>query len=214
MVDADTSGSVGDFGPRFDRAIRRIDAGNAEDPVTIEFRGGLRRKEPLHAELMSEWVIRLDPDADEFALIAARAHHFRRWDSPRSDYPEGRAGYLRWRVAAQRRHAAEVAEILTEEGYGPEEVERVTSIIRKERRSSDPVVQVHEDARCLVFLQTQLDGVAAQLGEDQTVDVIAKTIPKMSPSGLGAIASIDLGEQGSVLVERAVEVARLRRTSA
>lgn len=44
-------------------ALRRIDAANEEDPNTLEVRGRLAPKELAHAELMSEWVVRLRPDA-------------------------------------------------------------------------------------------------------------------------------------------------------
>ena len=71
-----------------------------------------RPKEQAHAEMMTAWVLRLDPDADEAQLLAARAHHLRRWTLPRTDYPDGRAGYLRWRTALKAQHAEEVGEIL------------------------------------------------------------------------------------------------------
>ncbi len=102
---------------RFERAIAAIDAANADDPNTVVVRGERRPKEQAHAELMVEWVRRLDPEASEAQLLAARAHHLRRWTLPRQDYPEGRAGYLRWRKALHERHAADVAGILSEVGY-------------------------------------------------------------------------------------------------
>ena len=108
-------------------------------------------------------MARLDPDVDEARLLAARAHHLRRWVVPRSTYPEGRAGYLRWRRDQKRRHAEEVGAILAEVGYPTEVVERVGAIVRKEGLGSDPAVQVHEDALCLVFLETQAADVAADL---------------------------------------------------
>ena len=46
-------------------------------------------------------------------------------------------------------------------------IERVQQIIRKEHLRTDPVVQVHEDALCLVFLQTQLADVANRLGPEK-----------------------------------------------
>src|SRR4051812_27036533 len=98
----------------------------------------VRPKEQAHAELMTEWVQRLDPAASDVQLIAARAHHLRRWTSPRSSYPEGRAGYLRWRTALKRQHAEEVAGILAAVGYEPAVGERVGAIIRKEGLGSDP----------------------------------------------------------------------------
>src|SRR5690606_7752304 len=105
-----------------------------------------RAKELVHAEAMTAWVLRLSPDADEAQLLAARAHHLRRWAVPRSSYPEGRAGYLRWRADQKRRHAEEVAVLLRAAGYDESVVERVGAIVRKEGLAHDPAVQAHEDA--------------------------------------------------------------------
>ncbi len=189
---------------RYRRAVAAIDAANAEDPNRITWRGEQHVKELLHAEMMTEWVLTLDPDADELQLIAARAHHLRRWLRPRSDYPEGRAGYLRWRAAAKRFHADEVAALLSEVGYTDDEIARVGAIVRKEGLGSDPAVQTHEDALCLVFLATQLDDVAGRLGEDETVSVLAKTIPKLSPRGLEAATQLPLDGWGRELLGRAL----------
>ena len=59
-------------------------------------------------------------------------------------------------------------------------------IIRKEGLGTDPQVQVHEDALCLVFLETQLAATVDDLGDDKMLDVIRKTAAKMSPDGAGA----------------------------
>lgn len=194
--------AVGD--ERFRSAVAAIDAANADDPATVTFEGRVRPKEQLHAELMTAWVRRLDPEADEAQLLAARAHHLRRWALPRDEYPEGRAGYLRWRTELKKRHAAEVGAILADEGYGPEVVERVGAIIRKEGLGADPAVGVHEDALCLVFLQTQLDDVAARLGSDKTVDVLVKSIQKMTERGRRAALELPYTPASRALVEAAL----------
>ena len=189
---------------RLDEAIAAIDAANAEDPIRLRYRGQEHPKELLHAELMTRWVRTLDPEADEAQLLAARAHHFRRWTSPRRDHPEGRAGYLRWRAAAKRCHADEVGALLAAHGYDDATIERVGSIIRKEGLRSDPAVQTHEDALCLVFLDTQLEDLADRLGDDEVVEVLVKTVPKLSARGLEAVAQLDLSARSAALVERAV----------
>ncbi len=191
-------------GDRFERAIAAIDAANGDDPNTIELRGEVRPKELAHAELMTEWVHRLDPGADEAQLLAARASHLRRWSLPRSGHPEGRAGYLRWRTALRKQHAADVAELLAAVGYDEATVERVQAIVGKVGLGTDPAVQVHEDALCLVFLETQLATTADQLGDDKVVDVVRKTAVKMSPAGLAAVATLPLGAREQALVERAL----------
>jgi len=177
---------------RFERAIAAIDAANAEDPNEVVVDGVARPKELVHAELMTEWVQRLDPGATDAQLLAARAHHLRRWAIPRASYPDGRGGYLRWRTALKHRHAADVAAILHAEGFDEDMVERVQQLIRKDGLAHDPQVQTHEDALCLVFLQLQLDDLVARLGDDKTVDVLRKTLVKMSQQGIDAALALPL----------------------
>ncbi len=189
---------------RFRAAVSAIDRANAEDPVRLRYGGAEHPKELLHARLMTRWLVRLDPDAGEAAHLAARAHHFRRWTRPRSDYPDGRSGYLRWRAAAKRQHADEVAELLGGLGYADATTQRVGEIIRKEGLGSDPVVQTHEDALCLVFLDTQLGPVTDKVGEDEMVRILERTLPKLSPAGVDAALQLDLGTRGASLLARAV----------
>lgn len=191
-------------GDRLARAFALIDTANADDPHTIEVRGRVRPKEQAHAELMVEWVRRLEPDADDAQLLAARAHHLRRWSIPRTDFPEGRAGYLRWRRTLNRQHADEVADLLAEAGYGQETVEVVQRTIRKEGLLRDPRVQLHEDALCLVFLETQLGPVADQLGPDKGPEVLVKTVAKMTQRGRRAATALDLPEAQAALVASAL----------
>lgn len=199
---------------RSTRAIAAIDAANGEDPFTVVIDGVERPKELAHAEMMGDWVRRLDPDADEAQMLAARAHHLRRWAYPRDAEPEGRAGYLRWRTEARRRHAAAVGEILTAEGYDDAMVGQVQALVSKKGLGKGdlpdvdgrpPAVQVHEDALCLVFLETQFMGLAEKLGDDRTVDVLVRTLPKMGSRGRSAAAGLGFDEPRRALVVTAME---------
>jgi hypothetical protein len=189
---------------RLAEALAAIDAANAGDPNTIEVRGSVRPKEQAHAELMTEWLDRLAPDATDAQHLAARAHHLRRWSVPRTDHPEGRAGYLRWRTALKKRHAAELGEILEGVGYDRATIERAQQIIRKEGLGTDPEVQAHEDALCLVFLETQLAELADAQGDDKMADIIQKTAAKMSDRALALVADLPMRDQDRALVARAL----------
>lgn len=189
---------------RLSRALAAIDAANAEDPHTIVVDGVERPKEQAHAEMMTRWVRTLAPGCSDEQLLAARAHHLRRWSIPRDDYPRDRAGYLRWRTALRRQHAADVAEILRGAGYDETSIARVQDIVRKVGLGRDPGVQVHEDALCLVFLETQFDELAGRLDDGKMVEILRKTASKMSPEGLAAAASLPLSSQGAALLERAL----------
>ncbi len=189
---------------RFDAAIAAIDAANSDDPNVLVIDGLSCPKEQAHAEMMTAWVLRLDPDAAETQLLAARAHHLRRWTSSRTDFPDGRAGYLRWRTALKARHADDVATILIARGYDADAVDRVQRIILKQSIKTDPATQTHEDALCLTFLQTQFSELADKLGDDKTVDVVRKTLAKMSDAGRTQALGLVLDPAERALVERAL----------
>ncbi|HMQ27166.1 MAG TPA: DUF4202 domain-containing protein [Acidimicrobiales bacterium] len=189
---------------RHEQTIAAIDAANTDDPNTLVWLGEERPKELLHAELMTRGVRRLDPEPSETQLLAARAHHLRRWALPRDGYPEGRAGYLRWRKELNRRHQADVAAILADLGYDPIDVARVQEIVGKVGLATDPQVQTHEDALCLVFLQTQFTGLADRLGDERTVEVLRRTLAKMSPRGRSEALELGLTPRERALVERAL----------
>lgn len=187
---------------RFAAAIAAIDAANADDPNTLRVRGEERPKELAHAELATEWVRRLDPAASDALLLAARAHHLRRWEVPRSAYPAGRPGYLRWRRDLQARHADGVAEIMRGVGYGNDEIHRVRDLVRKQGLGRDSEVQTLEDALCLVFLETQLEDFAAQHPREKGLDVLRKTLRRMSEGAVALATELDLsGEMHALLLE-------------
>lgn len=181
-------------------AIAAIDAANAQDPNRIDDAGEDRPKELVHAERMTSWLARLAPDADAAQQLAARAHHFERWRFPRADYPEGRAGYLKWRKHAREQHAADVAALLRDHGVDEDVVTDTTMIISKPLRSNDARVQTHEDCLCLTFFELQGLSTAELLG-DKTEAVVVKTLEKMSPEGRAALADAELHPAVRVLAE-------------
>ncbi len=188
-----------DLSPRYDAAVAAIDQANAADPNIVEVRGRRVALALIHGQLAAEWVGKLVDEPDEPLLLAARAHHLRRWELPRTSYPEGRPGYLRWRRDQKARHATDVAAILEPCGYNGPEIERVQHLIRREQVDGTQAV---EDAACLVFIETQLASFAARTEHELTISVIRKTARKMSPDGLRLVNEIPLGEtERSLLAE-------------
>lgn len=168
---------------RFDDAIAAIDAANAPNPAQLE-----------HSIRVYDWVRRLRPDAGEPLLLAARACHVRRWEVPRATYPEGRAGYLRWRKDLYERHASIAADLVRGAGYGDGDAARVADLVRKRevRRdgSTDPDAQTLEDALCLVFVETEYADLAARTAPDKMADIVRKTLAKMSPEARAEAAAL------------------------
>jgi hypothetical protein len=190
---------------RFERARTLFDELNAGDPVR-EIEGGRQRPRLLlQAERLSAWVSRLDPGASEALRLAARCQHLERWKIPRTDFPEGRVGYLKWRTKLGRFHATRAAEVLRSVGYDEELIARVERIVRKQGITSEPDTQTMEDALCLVFLEHEFDAFMQKYpDEDKAVDILQKTWGKMTPRGHTAALALPLGDAAKALVGRAL----------
>lgn len=189
---------------RFERAARAFDAAHAEDPRTAG--EGSTVSVQYHAAL-ARWVDALDPDAPEVVRLAARAQHIRRWTRPRSEFPEGPAGYKRWRSQLAVFHGEEATKILTTAGYGDDTCARVRDLLLKKKLRTDPEVQLLEDAICLTFLEHDFEPFAAKHEDAKIIDILQKTWGKMSERGHAAALklapSLPAGLQA--LVGRALE---------
>ena len=191
-----------DASARFREAMLRFDAANAEDPNTEAEGGRPRPKELAYAHRMTAALHRFAPDAHETVQLAARCQHIRRWTIPRGDYPEGRAGYRRWRTDLAAFHADTAAGILGDVGYDEATIARVRALVRKDRLKADPDVQLLEDVICHVFLTHYLADFAAKHDDDKVVDILKKTWRKMSDDGRAAVPSLELPEAARSLLAR------------
>lgn len=189
-----------------DAVLRAVDDANAEDPNRIAFGGREQPKELVHAEVVTRWVRHLDPGASPEQLVAARAHHLRRWETPRAEHPPGRVGYRRWRREAGHRHAELVGELMAASDAPEGSIARVRAIVAKEGLGEgDAAVQTHEDALCLTFLELQLDDLADDLGDEATIGVLRRSMAKMSASGIAAASELELGARSAALLSAAAE---------
>ncbi len=202
---AETSAERGSDG-RLAAALAAIDAYNAGDPKRVTVDGRETPESVRYGERMTAWIARLEPAASEALCLAARAQHIGRWTIARKDYPEGVAGYNRWRRDLARFHAETAGRILEHAGYAPATVARVGALIRKEGLGRDPETQALEDAACLVFLETDFDAFSRRHPDDKVVDIVKKTWRKMGPKGRALATELvaALPPDRAALVARAV----------
>jgi len=184
----------------FQDAIDKIDQRNAQDPN----RDGDQPKESLYAQRMTDWVKKLTEAPTEELLLAVRAQHIERWKSPRSDYPDGRSGYLKWRKDLQKFHAQLLAEIMTSAGYDDETIAQATDLILKKCFSKDPQGQILEDAACLLFLEFEFGKFAAKTDRDKTIHILQKTWGKMSESAQKFALSLPMAPNEADLINSAL----------
>jgi len=183
------------------RAIAALDAVHAEDP---EKDAAGVAQELRYAQRMSARLAMLAPRASEALQIAARCQHLRRWAIARSAFPDGKVGYLRWRREQSLAHAALAGDILARAGCDAETVQRVQSLVRKERIKHDPEAQLLEDTACLVFLEFEFAAFARKHDEAKLVDILRKTWAKMSPDGRSAALALELAPRPRALIQKAL----------
>lgn len=186
-----------------ERVISDIDFFNQDDPnKECNEIGQWLSKEVLYSQRMSQVLNEFEPNASSELQIAARAQHMGRWLSARSDYPQGKAGYLNWRKDLGKKHAQLCQEILVKHQVELAQQERVAQLLRKEKLKKDPEVQCLEDVICIVFVKYYLSDFAAKHEKDKLLSIIAKTWNKMSDKGHAAILELELApELKSVLLE-------------
>lgn len=164
-------------------ALNRIDKFNGQDPHQEELDGIAFPRELVYSKRLTQWVLKLNPQASDALRVAARGQHIGRWTLLRENYPEGRGGYLRWREDLKKFHAQTVADILLGLGHETSFVERVKFLIMKKNLREDPDTQTLEDALCLVFLEFQLADMKKKTSDDKLRDILRKTWAKMSEAG-------------------------------
>ena len=189
---------------KFAAALRRFDAENSRDPNLETVAGVAHPRELLYAQRLTEWVLRLAPDASEALRLAARCQHICRWESPRDSYPMDRAGYLRWRADLKKFHAEKSGAILREAGYDDETIRRVQDLNLKKHFPADAETRTLEDALCLVFLQFQLASLAGKTNDDKTVNALQKSWGKMTESARSEALKLKYGDREKVLLHRAL----------
>ena len=188
---------------RFDRAIQAMDASNSQDPKRTQFGGLDGPRELIFARRVYDWVIRLDPSAGEALLLAARGHTLRRWDVPRSSYPMNKIGYRDWRNACAKHHAQVAEKILKEQGFEESTINEVSRLILKEDWPALPGARALEDADCLAFLEMKLAEYLDEWGEAKTVNILRKTLRKMTAEAITLAASIALDARSAELLAQA-----------
>ncbi len=193
---------------RLEAVIEEIDSANADDPRRVDLNGRNIAFERLYSERMTERLEKTYPEASELLRIAARAQHLRRWEIARSDYPQGRRGYNDWRKQCRLHHARLAGEIMLRNGFDDAEIQHVGVLIRKEQLKKNPESQALENVAALVFLDHYFDGFLAKYAgyeDEKIVDILGKTLCKMSPRGHKAALELDMPVRARALVAAAIE---------
>jgi hypothetical protein len=188
---------------KLERAFATFDAYNANDPHEEVFEGKSQPKELLYGIRMTERLNSFAPDAPEYLKLAARAQHVGRWEIPRDSYPMDKKGYLQWRNAEKLHHAEIAHQVLNSCRYDQELIEKVKFLLLKKELKSNADTQLLEDVICLVFIEFYLEEFAAKHDDDKVVDILRKTLKKMSPHAIAEALKIPVSPKIEMLIAEA-----------
>jgi hypothetical protein len=189
---------------KFEAVLRRFDEENSRDPNRETVADVSQPRELLYAERLTNWVLRLGPNASEELRLAARCQHICRWESPRENYPMTRAGYLKWRADLKKFHAGKSGAILREAGYDEEIIRRVQELNLKKNFPTDPETRILEDALCLVFLEFQFAALAEKSDDDKMINALQKSWNKMTGAARAEALKLNYGGREKSLLQRAL----------
>lgn len=190
---------------RFEKAITTFDAYNLNDPHQEESEGKLVSKEVLYAERMSARLNQFYPAAPEYLKLAAHCQHIGRWEIPRESYPMDKKGYLQWRNVLKTHHAKLAEQVLISCRYDEETIEKVKFLLLKKELFTNPDTKVLEDVICLVFIEHYLEEFTAKHEPQKVVDILQKTLKKMSPRAIEEAGKIPVSDRIKILLHQALQ---------
>lgn len=188
---------------QLEQAFSHFDVYNYRDPNTEMWKGKSFPKELLYAIRMSERLEKFAPGSPPHVKMAVRSQHIGRWEIARNTYPMDRKGYLQWRNALKFHHAKIAGEILETCGFAAAEIEKVRFLLLKKELHSNAETQLVEDVICLVFIEFYLEEFASRHDDEKVIDILRKTMQKMSSRAIEEVATIRLSDKIAALVTAA-----------
>lgn len=171
---------------RFNRAVSLFDELNSKDPNREFIDGEEYPKELLYAQRVTAMLKNYGQNPSEALQLAARCQHIQRWKIERRRFPMTKPGYYQWRKSLRNFHAQIAERILRKVGYEESIIDRVCSLLKKEKLKTDIEAQTLEDVVILVFIENYLGEFIIKHGhfdENKIMDIVSKSLRKMTAKG-------------------------------
>lgn len=186
------------------KILQKIDDINSKDPNVEQFGTETYPKEILYSQRMTEILHEFVTSPSIPLQVAARGQHVQRWAIPRSDYSMDKKGYMKWRTVLKTYHAELLAELLENDGAEQSVIDQVKLLISKRKLKTDQESKTLEDVICLVFLKYYFTDFAKKHDDEKIIDIVRKTLAKMTEDGQDAALKLSLGETELSLVKKAL----------
>jgi hypothetical protein len=176
----------------YNKACLAINEVHSKD-VNNEFEAGVEiPAELIYSERMLKVLTEFSADADYKMKLAAQCQHFERWGVARSLFPMDKKGYYQWRKAVLDYQLTRMSEELTSCDIAQNDIHDISDILINRGKNEHLDGQTLEDVACIVFVEWYLPAFAAKHEPEKVIDIVKKTIKKISEKGMKAISERDL----------------------
>lgn len=180
-----------------------FDAYNTNDIHQENVDGKSVAKELIYGQRMTDKLNAYEPGAPEQVKLSARCQHIGRWEIARNSFPMDRKGYLQWRSQLAIHHGKIAEKILSDCSYDQSMIDKVKSLLQKKQLHQNPDTQLLEDVICLVFIEFYLEDFANEHDDEKVIDILKKTLKKMSPRAIEEAVKIRVSDHVSSLIGKA-----------
>lgn len=189
----------------YEIATAEIDKVHAEDASHETDDGIVYPAELLYSKRMLSVLDLVSPSGDYAMKLAAQCQHLQRWGVPRSDYPYDRRGYHQWRRVVMKHQLELTKSLLSRIEMDEADIHWILNTLREQENKRNPDGQIIMDTECLVFMKWYMTSFATKHESEKVVDILKKTILKMSSKGVSLISNLDLPLQAKQMLEQATQ---------
>ncbi len=151
-------------------------------------------EDPLHSRNTLEWLLRLDPGADEALRIAALGHDIERAVEERKVRREDFSDFDEFKAAHAEQSALMLGEIMTACGVDREMAEDVCRLVRLHEVGGDPRSDLLKDADAISFFDVNLSLYLERNGRSEAMRRAVWGFRRLSARAREAVAAMSHGD--------------------
>lgn len=138
-------------------------------------------EDPIHAENVLQWLLKLKPDADETSQIAALAHDIDRADERRKIQRSDFSDYNQFKAAHANNSAKILKEILHNCQVEQSVVDEACRLVERHEIGGDPFSDLLKDADSISFFEVNMPLYFQREGYEETLKRCIWGYKRLSP---------------------------------
>jgi len=196
--------------PQLDAAVAIIDEVNSRDPSKVPVDGVPTPYRLAYARWLTEWILRIDPNACDELLLIARGRNIEGWrlsEIRRDDYAPNTPGQRQWEMDRKMWQCNRLLQVLKEVDYSDNVISMVQDVMLQ-KNVPDPrdlrqydllgafgminyrtlqaacIMQTMADAEALLFLDKNFEEMFNRMPADEVASRLKKELSRMSQQGV------------------------------